>query len=522
MKKNLIITPTGKESLYVNWLGPNDNFDIIFLCYEDNNFHVELKNKGFNSFKVKGEKWGIIKTFLNDNGEFLKNYDLFWFPDDDLNIDSESINKLFDLHKKYDIYLSQPSVFGHTSHIITNKKNDTILRYTNFVEVMCPMMSKDCLLSLLNTFDYSESGWGLDLLWPKILNYPEDKIAIIDDVEIEHTKPVGSNYKNRFSKEPQEELNFLMEKYNLNFNLTEYKLIKNDFIKKIDVCVNVFGKPYQTLITLKTLLNHSGYLIDKIYFIEEQEQPIDYDYKIIEENLKYDKLIKFIPQHYLFTDRSDTHRSITDQDYRLSLRYQYGLENTDKKHLLIIHNDVLFTGDIVSELLSEIGDSFTIGNIGQCWNCPLKFEHICDSHLLESNCEKQLPYNEIINLINKYPKTRTSTIGRTLIDKNKPFPMPECRVNEWCALINIDDYKKEVIPNGDVVPFGGYYGLDIGDVWFRQMVNKGYKYKNYNIYKSSTHAYFSEVNNGHSAMNNRSTYNEEEQRAKDYFNKHNL
>ena len=122
MKKNLIITPTGKESLYVNWLGPNDNFDIIFLCYEDNDFHVELKNKGFNSFKVKGEKWGIIKTFLNDNGEFLKNYDLFWFPDDDLNIDSESINKLFDLHKKYDLYLSQPSVYGHTSHIITNKK----------------------------------------------------------------------------------------------------------------------------------------------------------------------------------------------------------------------------------------------------------------------------------------------------------------------------------------------------------------------------------------------------------------
>jgi hypothetical protein len=100
--------------------------------------------------------------------------------------------------------------------------------------------------------------------------------------------------------------------------------------------------------------------------------------------------------------------------------------------------------------------------------------------------------------------------------------MPECRVNEWCALINIDDYKKEAIPNGDVVPFGGYYGLDIGDLWFRQMVDKGYKYKNYNIYKSSTHAYFSEVGHGHSAMNNRSMYDEDEQRAKDYFNKHNL
>jgi len=226
MKKNIIITPTGKNSLHNNWLGPNDNFDIIFLCYEDNDFHIELKNKGFNSFNVKGEKWKIIKNFLNENKELIKNYETFWFPDDDLDIDSKSINKLFDLHKKYNLSLSQPSASGYTSHKITNKKNDSILRFTNFVEIMCPMMSKDCLISLVDTFDYSESGWGLDLLWPKMLNHPKDKIAIIDEVEIVHTKPVGGNYKGRFSKSPQEELFFLMKKYNLNFNFTEYELIK--------------------------------------------------------------------------------------------------------------------------------------------------------------------------------------------------------------------------------------------------------------------------------------------------------
>ncbi len=167
-------------------------------------------------------------------------------------------------------------------------------------------------------------------------------------------------------------------------------------MEKIDVCVNVYGKPYQTLVTLKTLLEHSGHLIDKIFFVQERNQLDGYDYKIIEDNLKYDKLIRFIPEHYLWINRGDIHRSIVDENYRWSLRYQYGLEKTDKKHLLIIHNDVLFKGDIVSELLSEIGDCFTIGHIGQCWNCPLKNENICDSHLLESKRFIILYFNKCV------------------------------------------------------------------------------------------------------------------------------
>jgi len=288
-------------------------------------------------------------------------------------------------------------------------------------------------------------------------------------------------------------------------------------MEKIDVCINVYGKPYQTLITLKTLLEYSGHLIDKIFFIQEKNQPDGYDYKIIEDNLKYDKLIRFIPEHYLWINKGDIHRFIADINYRLSLRYQYGLEKTDKKHLLIIHNDVLFKGDIVSELLSEIGECFTIGHIGQCWNCPLKSENICDSHLLESNCKNQLNYKDIINYVNKHPKTRTAGQGRSLINKQKPFPMPECRVNEWCTLINVDYYKKEVVPNGTVFPFGGYFGIDLADVWFKQMVNKGYKFKHYDIYKSSTHGYFSEVGHGHSSLYDKNMYNQDEQRAKNYF-----
>ena len=43
--------------------------------------------------------------------------------------------------------------------------------------------------------------------------------------------------------------------------------------KLVDVAINVYGKPYQTLATLKTLMLHSGKHIDKIYFIQESKQP---------------------------------------------------------------------------------------------------------------------------------------------------------------------------------------------------------------------------------------------------------
>jgi hypothetical protein len=288
-------------------------------------------------------------------------------------------------------------------------------------------------------------------------------------------------------------------------------------MKKVDVCINVFGKPYQTLVTLKSLLEHSGDHIDKIFFIEESKQPKGYDFNIIKNNLKYKNMERYVPKYHFWVHKTETFKCNFDTDYRLSLRYQYGLEKTNKKHLLIIHNDVLFTGDVVSTLVSEIGDNFSIGNVGQCWNCPLNYEGICSGEKLNENLNNNIPYEDVINYVNKYPETRTYTQYRNNIDKINPLPMPECRINEWCQLVDVEKYKKEVIPNGEVVPLGGYYGMDIGDVWFKQMIGKGYNFKHFDINKVCKHGYFSEVGNGHTSLFNQKMYDEDEKRAEDYF-----
>lgn len=282
-------------------------------------------------------------------------------------------------------------------------------------------------------------------------------------------------------------------------------------MEKIDVCINVFGKPWQTLCTLKSLMNHSGDLIDKIYLIKENQQPynenIDWIFKY------FDNLIIYTPKHYNFIKRDV---NLFDTDEVLSVRYQYGIENTNKNYLLIIHNDVLFEDNIVLNLLNNIGESVGIGQIGQCWNCPLFDEGICDGDKLQKNIYDNKTYNEIISIVDKYPNKRTYYQSRNQISTSKPFPMPECRLNEWVCLIDINKVKRETPPNGNVPYFGLYSGVDLGSAWFREMSLKGYKFTNYN--KDFIHGFWANKA-GHPVLTNRDEYIESEKRAKQYFEK---
>ena len=223
MKKNLIIAPAGDNSLHKKWISDNQSFDLVLLYYSNSDEKFEEYKKDCMIIeKKKLEKWHLMSHFIKNNLDLIKKYETIWFPDDDLDTNCDDINKLFEIHKKYNLLLSQPSVDGYVSYDIERKVENSILRFTNFVEIFCPMMSLPCLMLLLNTLGINESGWGMDYLWPKLLGYPKDKIAIIDLVTVKHTNPIGETYEGRFSKEPMQELQELFFKYNLTFNQQTY------------------------------------------------------------------------------------------------------------------------------------------------------------------------------------------------------------------------------------------------------------------------------------------------------------
>jgi hypothetical protein len=225
MNKNLIIVPAGDNSLHNNWLDENKNFDLIIIYYGNSDeIYEKYVTQSKLAIKTKGNKWHLIYDLLYNNDDIISQYDYVWFPDDDLDSNTESINRLFDINSQYDLWLSQPTLDGHVSFPIEQKVENSILRFTNFVEIICPVMKYDTIKTLLPYFNINESGWGLDFLWPKILGYPLDKIAIIDDVTVIHTKPVGGDYS-RFKKEPIIELKEIFNKYNLSWSQDTFNTI---------------------------------------------------------------------------------------------------------------------------------------------------------------------------------------------------------------------------------------------------------------------------------------------------------
>lgn len=227
MKKNLVVIAAGENSLHTEWFNQSSNFDIVVLYYGncDKKFS-EYEKLSKKIIKSKGQKWHLITKYLLENLSELENYDYFWFPDDDLLTNVNDINKIFEVSKQYDLWLCQPSLSGYVSYEIEKKVIGSMLRFTNFVEIICPLMSNDTLKKLLFYLNINESGWGLDYLWPKLLGYPVDKIAILDSITVEHTKPIGGDYKKRYKKEPIEELKEVFQKYGLTFNQQTYSIVK--------------------------------------------------------------------------------------------------------------------------------------------------------------------------------------------------------------------------------------------------------------------------------------------------------
>jgi hypothetical protein len=80
------------------------------------------------------------------------------------------------------------------NHPLTEQREQVSFRYTQFVEIMCPIFSRRALQICLGTMRDTASGYGLDHLWPSLLGYPRGRIGIIDAVAAAHTRPIGNTY----------------------------------------------------------------------------------------------------------------------------------------------------------------------------------------------------------------------------------------------------------------------------------------------------------------------------------------
>ena len=211
--KNLIISAVGDESLHQEWMAGKADFDLCLIYYGTNNEVASIYSQQSAYFyRASGMKYHLLYDWIASNRTMIEQYQFIWLPDNDVSISTENINKLFQVTAEYQLQLCQPAMTGYISHPLTESKPGSFLRYTNFVEVLAPLMHIDTLLKLKDSFRINYSGWGYDYLWPYLLGYPKDSIAIIDAIRMNHTKPIGTDYS-RFPKHPKKEMKELLQQY---------------------------------------------------------------------------------------------------------------------------------------------------------------------------------------------------------------------------------------------------------------------------------------------------------------------
>jgi Protein of unknown function (DUF707) len=234
-RRNLVIVRAGNSSLHPEWLKGDEGrtWDIVVNYFGDD---PDLyKEPDVTRIDSKGPKWPALYDLLNSNPEFISNYDYIWLPDDDLAATKADINTLFDLVKRYRLEVAQPALSwdSYYSHITTLRNNRTKVRYTNYVEVMAPCFCSAMLQKALPLFNSNLSGWGLDYLWTALAQDPQNGIAIIDEVTVRHTRPVGGpNYKRlrETGVSPWDEMRALCKAHGLDEEpiLVTHKAIRHD------------------------------------------------------------------------------------------------------------------------------------------------------------------------------------------------------------------------------------------------------------------------------------------------------
>lgn len=275
----------------------------------------------------------------------------------------------------------------------------------------------------------------------------------------------------------------------------------------VDVAINVFAKPWQTALSVLSLLKHSGKHISKIW-LQYEPKGSKFDSispYLIASYLKERKIVELeLFQPDIWLDKTVLSREeLSNPEKRAGIRFQHAFENSTAPFLFLTHNDVFVLKDIIGGLKKEMETAFSIGQLGQCWNCPAHHEVLTQEVMGVPHCtperhqEFRPASDQLLGLYRKAeeedifsrPYHRDNFAGDFTV---QPWPLPECRVNEWCNLINLEQVRKYCAPFGPDYPPGAYgecggHSLDISVPFFRDLYARGLHAKHFDISKHIKH-----------------------------------
>lgn len=210
--KNLIVITTAGEFDLKPWMRPDRNYDLVLLNWGKHPLNIfESYEPGIDEFHICVGNNGPLKNiyrYFVENG--LGEYDLYWFPDDDLEFTLQ--NEYLDFVGNVGLALSQPSMTldSYENHDFLFHRDGQRFRTVPFVEIMCPCFSRAALERNLWTFNLNYSGYGIDMLWAKT-----EQPIVVDLFQIRHGRPqqMAAVAEKVGWPDPHDELEIIREGY---------------------------------------------------------------------------------------------------------------------------------------------------------------------------------------------------------------------------------------------------------------------------------------------------------------------
>lgn len=195
-RRNLVIVRAGPNSLHLGWLGEGysgRDFDLVVSYYDTDAYARHPREEGVTAFLQSGGKWDGIAATLDWLGGALDAYDYIWLPDDDIEATSETINGIFAAMRCHGLAIAQPALTpdSYFTHFLFIRCPGLALRYTNYIEIMVPCLSRALLAAVRPHFRATMSGFGLDYIWCRLPEAKPGWAAILDSITVRHTRPVG-------------------------------------------------------------------------------------------------------------------------------------------------------------------------------------------------------------------------------------------------------------------------------------------------------------------------------------------
>lgn len=207
-KSNLVVVRAGAKSLHPGWLDipySERSFDLIVSYFDQSAYDAHPSEEGVEAVLIKGGKWdGLHKTFtaLPDH----QHYAYIWLPDDDIATDGATIERMFQTAAAHDLAICQPSLTreSYFSHFMFVTCHGFALRYTNHIEIMIPCLSGALFAQVLPLMEDTMSGYGLDYIWCRLPGAGPYKAAVLDEIAMHHTRPIGAQLRGKIADDKGE------------------------------------------------------------------------------------------------------------------------------------------------------------------------------------------------------------------------------------------------------------------------------------------------------------------------------